>query len=379
MSIEAEDVAALLEEVGQFTQGRIAEAVMRPENPLPNKVLEQLTGEALELGILPAPTREAGFGLWEAYHQPHIMRFNIGVLRLVGSANAGIAFAWHRQALARVLEREMGWTPAFEAGAVLGVTMLPTGHYGLGRTNLARWLGGRVPEGDEREILQDWLDRTSHPTILTAPAGWNSLLWPVWRDDRIGWERVSRAALNVGLCSAQHGLDELSTFQMSREGERGELCFPLPDMARQLFARVFKMDMIGLLAIGAGAITRAWNMAKDYAGIRQQGGKLIGRHPAVQQMLCDVELCRHSVEQALLVCERPVDMLDTNEVAAMRARLSGLLCQAASQVVQVFGGLGYMRDNGAEKILRDMNMLKAQTGGAWDLRSFVAGWCGDFA
>jgi alkylation response protein AidB-like acyl-CoA dehydrogenase len=43
-------------------------------------------------------------------------------------------------------------------------------------------------------------------------------------------------------------------------------------------------------------------------------------------------------------------------------------------VLQVHGGSGYMRDTGAEKIVRDQNMLKLQIGGTRDAHLFVAAW-----
>jgi acyl-CoA dehydrogenase len=63
MSIDPNDAAPLLAEVASFAQGRIAGAVLRPEQPIAIGELEQLTREALELGMLPAPDADAGFGL----------------------------------------------------------------------------------------------------------------------------------------------------------------------------------------------------------------------------------------------------------------------------------------------------------------------------
>jgi acyl-CoA dehydrogenase len=94
-------------------------------------------------------------------------------------------------------------------------------------------------------------------------------------------------------------------------------------------------------------------------------------------MLSDIERAHYNAELALRACARPVGELDLGMVAASRATLYEVLCLAADQVVQVHGGIGYMRDAGAEKILRDMNMLRLQAGGTREIRLFLAGWCGD--
>ncbi|MBK9236844.1 MAG: hypothetical protein IPO19_12815 [Rhodoferax sp.] len=47
------------------------------------------------------------------------------------------------------------------------------------------------------------------------------------------------------------------------------------------YASMLKLDMLGLLSIAAGALDRGQALARDYAGIRKQGGKVIGEHPAV--------------------------------------------------------------------------------------------------
>jgi alkylation response protein AidB-like acyl-CoA dehydrogenase len=47
--------------------------------------------------------------------------------------------------------------------------------------------------------------------------------------------------------------------------------------------------------------------------------------------------------------------------------------------MQVHGGIGYMREVGPEKLVRDQNMLKLLAGGTREVYSFLAGWIGEFA
>jgi hypothetical protein len=375
MSIDPDDVGPLLEEVSSFAKARIGGAVTRPEEPLPIAELENLTREALELGMLPTGG-EAGFGLWESCDQPHDMEFNIGVLRHVARANVGVAFAWHRQALARCLERSLGAAPAGDD--LFGTILAPTGHYGLARNSLARWLAGSEQGGDEFHLLADWLDRRTHVTSFVAPESWKFLLWPVWHEGDVLWQRVSRDNVWVRELRFQHGFDEVCAYQILNASGEGQTWQVGGGVSRQLYARILKLDMLGLLAIGSGGMARGLELAREYASIRKQGGKRIDRHPAVQRMLSDVEQACRNADLALHACAQPVDELDLGLVAASRANIHEMLCMAANQVVQVHGGIGYMRDAGAEKLLRDMNMLKLQTGGTREIGAFLAGWFGDY-
>lgn len=375
MSIDPDDVEPLLEEVSSFAKGRIGGAVTRPEEPLPIAELETLTREALELGMLPALDGEPGFGLWESSDQAHAMAFNIGILRHVGRANVGVAFAWHRLALARRLERSLGAAQA--GGDPFGTILAPTGHYGLARNSLAHWLAGRESDADEARLLADWLDRGGHVTTVIAPASWTHVLWPVWQAGEVLWQRVPRQELSVQELRPQHGFDEVRAYRVRTLSASGETWSVAQDGSRRLYAQSLTLDMIGLLAMGAGGIAHGLDLARDYAAIRKQGGKPIGRHPAVQRMLSDVELACRQADLALQACSQPVDGLDLGLVAGSRATCHEMLCMAADQVVQLHGGIGYMRDAGAEKLLRDMTMLKLQTGGTREIGAFLAGWSGD--
>lgn len=375
MSVGAEDVAPLLDEIGNFADGRIAPAVSRPERPATAPELERLTAEALALGILP-DAREPGFGLWEDTGHAHAMAFNIALLRRIGHANAGIAFAWHRLSLARWAERAMGWQPADTAGP-LGLTLAPTGHYGLARTALARRLDGQAADAADEALLADWLDRATHATCVVAPAGWTELVWPAWRDGDVALVRVGRAQLRATPRFAQHGLDELCAFELTHDARAA--AGSSGSGSGRVYARLLALEMIGLVAIGLGAVDHAMDLAAAYAATRRQGGDVIGRHPAVQGLVADIALARQAAGHALAAWERPLDAIGPGAAVACRARLYPALCRAASQAVQVFGGIGYMRDTGAEKILRDVNALRLQSGGTREPAAFAAAWLGKAA
>lgn len=370
MIVDADDVEALLSEVESFSVQRIAVATERPEAAINDETLCVLSAEAAELGIVPGSAADSGFALWEHCDHAGAVSFNLGLLQHVGFANAGVAFAWHRAALARMTAAALGVGPA--GRGVLDIALATTGHYGLAQSELGKYLAADTATANGG-ALPDWLDRHRHPTTLVAPAGWKSVVWPIWHDGRIGWEFAPRDDLVVTRCRAQHGFDELASFGVRRASEtRNVVLAPHPDW-RRFYERVLKLDMIGLMAIGAGALRRARSLASDYAAIRKQGGKVIAGHPAVQQMLGEIETVQYQVDAMLRRLSRPIDEVALAEVAGLRSVAHAAFCHGANQAVQVHGGIGYMRDAGPEKIVRDQNMLRLQAGGLREIPLLLTG------
>lgn len=368
--LDADDVAALLSEVEVFATQRIATTVERPEATISNDTLATLSAEAAELGLIPAPGAAPGYALWEHCDHANAMQFNLGLLKLVARANAGIAFAWHRGALARAATTLLG--AHLPGERLLDTAIVTTGHLGLARAELARFLRPQGPRADDT-LLSDWLDRRRHDTTVLTTASWQHLVWPVWHGDTIRWQSATRQQLRVEACRAQHGLDELAAFRVRLAPDTDAALLPEAGDARQAYERVLKLDMLGLMAIGAGALHHAWDLAANYAAIRKQGGKVIGDHPAVQIMLGEMEMAWHQAGGALARFARPLEDIALNEVAAQRVSTHGALCHGANQGVQVHGGVGYMRDVGAEKIVRDQNMLRLLAGGTREIPLLLSG------
>lgn len=376
--LDMHDVVALLAEVESFALQRIAAATERPETTLTNDTLTQLSTEAAELGLIPGNGVDAGFALWEHCDGANSMAFNVGLLEHIGYANAGVAFAWHRASLARNVATALGVDAP--GNHVLGSSIVTTGHYGLAQSHLGRFLGAQASNSGniDETLLSDWLDR-QHATTVLAPASWETLLWPVWHAGHIRWQLNSRDALEVASCRAQHGLNELSSFAVRQSADGASELLPTNADDRKFYERTLKLDMLGLLAIGTGAIRRARTYAVDYAAIRKQGGKLIASHPAVQHMLGEIDMTQRQAHGMLQRLAQPVDELALADVATARASTHVALCHAANQAMQVFGGIGYMRNAGPEKLVRDQNVLKLQVGGLREIPLMLAGLSGGLA
>jgi alkylation response protein AidB-like acyl-CoA dehydrogenase len=108
-------------------------------------------------------------------------------------------------------------------------------------------------------------------------------------------------------------------------------------------------ESLALLRAGVGAISRgiarrAYELALDYARERHQGGVAIIEHDAVSDMLAAMAV-RLTLPLPAAIGER--------QALAASIGLTDAAVATTIDAVQVFGGTGYMRETGIEKLMRD--------------------------
>tara|TARA_R110000823_G_scaffold300838_2_gene421698 strand:+ start:1105 stop:2235 length:1131 start_codon:yes stop_codon:yes gene_type:complete len=367
--LAADDLQPLLDEVSRFCSAEMALITIRPEMPASAEEISKLSQSAFEFGILPGDDQEPGVALWEQPDDVNAITFSIDALKQIASVNAGIALAWHRNALARFLARAIGFHLTEAQQAPLAVSAISTGHHGLARGSLARWLHQRASDCDQ-SMLADWLDRNTHKTTVTAPPQWQDLIWPVWHKGIMSWQLLNRREVAVAPCRPQHGLDELDTWQVSASPEAGAVIKATPQQVSSMLI----LDALGLLAIAAGINQHGEALARAFASLRRQGGRIINQHSAVQTMLATIQQAQWEAEMTLNGLTRPLPGLSLKDLLMARQQLHPKLCLAANLVMQVHGGIGYMQDCGPEKLLRDQNMLRLQSGGIREIPLFIHAW-----
>ncbi|WP_372964453.1 acyl-CoA dehydrogenase family protein [Marinobacter sp.] len=360
------DLGLFLSEARRFIHNRLEPAVSRYETVIAQSLLRDITDEAIRLGLLPHPGDETGYGLWELPSQAGNTAFSLGFLKLTAQANAGIAVIWHRYALAVAIARQAKLNISH---VPLDLTLHPTGHYGLARGALARWIASH-PNEDDLSLLADWLDHQHQACSLLAPGSWTQVIWPVWAEGTLQWQLCSRAELNCQPTSPQHGLNELALFKTTHhEASISANTFPADN-----FACILAADALALANIASGINQQGSILAQEYASIRRQGSAIIRQHPAVQHMLSDIAQAQWQADTLLQSQIAPVNQLQLAEALMTRQHIHTLLCHSANQVMQVHGGIGYMQDCGPEKLLRDQNTLRMIAGGTRDIPLFINAW-----
>lgn len=282
---------------------------------------------------------------------------------ILGSHHAGIAFHLHRLALGEWLQARLG----LDGQGVRALPWLPDGH-ALSATAFARFLarGTLLPAGAALLPVPGAALRWQ-----AAPV-WDALLVPVPTDAAICWHRLPRNAWAVD-AGPGHGLDGTLAHRAQVPDPQVAPAASLSgDAAAQLFIELLGRDAMGLVAIALGVTRRAWALARTQAETRVQGGKRIQEHAAVQALLADAQVAVECTQALLSSFAAPPDTLaDLSRFYAQRLVAHELLCRGANAALQVFGGMGYMRDIGLERAVRDNNQLRVTAGAPGDLKLFI--------
>jgi len=372
-AIDPEERAALLAQVERFARRSIEPRVERHETPLDPAALLALMDEAESLGLAGSLEDPSGLGPWEGLAEGGAPGSTLELLSRIGEADASSAFALHQRALGRSAAAQAG-LPAASLTPLEPVSIAAQGVYGLGRDAIARWLHGAPAEAEDAELLADTYE-SRRPRIVTLEPAFAGLISPEWDGGAVQWRLDGRATLGAEPRGPAHGLDALETVELRALGAPLARSSLGERRSKEVFAAILGAQQLALVAIAKGSVARGLRLARAYAAERQQGGKKIARHPAVMQLLggCRAEL---QLVEALLDRASRIRLDPSGFIAALgtRSRAMPALASAANAALQVFGGIGYMRDAGAERVVRDTNHLRAIGGPLGEIELIVAEW-----
>jgi alkylation response protein AidB-like acyl-CoA dehydrogenase len=107
------------------------------------------------------------------------------------------------------------------------------------------------------------------------------------------------------------------------------------------------------------------------------GGQRLGDHQLVTGMLADSAAELFAGRAALYDVARAIDAGEDRKVLHARASMVKLLCsetagRIADRAVQVFGGRGYMRENVAERMFRELRVERIWEG-ASEIQRVIVG------
>jgi alkylation response protein AidB-like acyl-CoA dehydrogenase len=110
-----------------------------------------------------------------------------------------------------------------------------------------------------------------------------------------------------------------------------------------------------ILASCLGVMRRSLQECLDYARVRKQFGKAIGKYQSVANRLVDMRVrldtCRPLVYRIGFMKDQGADA--TTEAAIAKLYVSECFVKSSLDAVQIFGGYGYMTDFQLERDLRD--------------------------
>jgi len=138
--------------------------------------------------------------------------------------------------------------------------------------------------------------------------------------------------------------------------------------------KVFDRSRPMIAALAVGLIQRCLDEALEYARTRHTMGRPIIEHQAVGHKLAEMAL---RLEAARLLVHQAAWLLDsggTNTLQAAYAKTfaADTAMWAASEAVQVFGGMGYSTEYPVEKLFRDAKVLQIYEGTSEIQRNIIA-------
>jgi alkylation response protein AidB-like acyl-CoA dehydrogenase len=139
----------------------------------------------------------------------------------------------------------------------------------------------------------------------------------------------------------------------------------------------FRFERIMVAARCVGAAGRLVEEMTAFATERQVGGQRLGDYQLVAGMLADSATELFAARSMLYEVARSVDAGADRKVLHGRASMIKLYCSEAAgriadRAVQVFGGRGYMRENVAERMYRELRVERIWEGASELQRLIVA-------
>jgi len=139
--------------------------------------------------------------------------------------------------------------------------------------------------------------------------------------------------------------------------------------------KLFDYTRPGIAAQAVGVAQGALDAATEYARGRIQFGHPIISFQAVQHMLADMAIDVEAARALVYSVARAIDSGGKNfskESAMAKVFASDTAMRVTTDAVQIFGGVGYMRDYPVEKMMRDAKIMQIYEGTNQVLRNVIA-------
>jgi acyl-CoA dehydrogenase len=139
----------------------------------------------------------------------------------------------------------------------------------------------------------------------------------------------------------------------------------------------FRFERMMVAARCVGAAQRLLDEVTAFAAQRQVGGQRLGDYQLVAGMLADSATELFAARGMLYEVARSVDSGADRKLLHGRASMIKLYCsemagRAADRAVQIFGGRGYMRENVAERMYRELRVERIWEGASELQRLIIA-------
>jgi alkylation response protein AidB-like acyl-CoA dehydrogenase len=360
------DEEALVDLCRMFAQKEIATVAPRAwaEGRCPVELLRRM-GELGLLGVL-VPERWGGAGM-------STVGF-VAAIEEIGAADQSVAAAWQAHCTIGSLplldfgtdDQRQRWLVPLAEGKVLGAFGLTEPGAGSDtraiQTRAERADGGWIINGQKAFISNAGTDMSFGVTLLARTGATD--------DDhpRFGSFVVEAGTPGYTLGPKLRGIGwrGLDTRELYFEDVwvSDEQLIGNPDLGLRQFIATLEVGRISVAALSLSLIRAVLSLARDYALERQQFGVPISSFQATQFKLADIAT---EYEAARWLTYRAAALRDAKlpfrrEAAMAKLKASRTAMWAATEAVQVFGGVGYMLDAPIARFFCDAKVLEIGEG-----------------
>lgn len=161
---------------------------------------------------------------------------------------------------------------------------------------------------------------------------------------------VNASGSTVGYRTAPMGTVSLKEVKVSADAVLGGI-----GQAATVYARAAEWERALIASVDVGRMEKQLEESIKYARSRKAGGQPIGKHQAVSHKITDMKI---RYEVARLLSYKAAWQLEQGAPAGMDAAISKLfasesMMQSALDATQIFGGQGFLEENGVGRSLRD--------------------------
>ena len=187
----------------------------------------------------------------------------------------------------------------------------------------------------------------------------------------------STPGLSVGKKERKMGIRASETTQLILEDARVPARYLLGQEGAGFKLAMSLLDggRIGIAAQGLGIAEGAYEAARAYALQREQFGRPIAEHQAIQFMLADMATGIAAGQLLLYKAAVGKDRQErvTSEAAMAKLFCSELAMRCAHDAVQIHGGYGYVKEYPVERMFRDAKITEIYEGTSQVQRMVIAG------
>ncbi|RUS76840.1 hypothetical protein EGW08_015396 [Elysia chlorotica] len=131
----------------------------------------------------------------------------------------------------------------------------------------------------------------------------------------------------------------------------------------------------GMAAALSGTMRYCISKAVDHAANRTQFGKKIETYGAIQEKIARMTMMHYVTESMAYMISGNMDQGSTEfQIEAAISKIFASECAwfCADEAIQVLGGMGYMKDCGVERVMRDLRIFRIFEGTNDILRLFIS-------